>query len=118
MFALDKNEMDLLRQMIREEVNSAVAASEARMTAAIEASELRTHQAMESAIHGSETRMMTYIESHVEKKLDMTIEAVNATNERIDRLTGRIDDLSENTLANTLYIIKNASGSKNPPQAQ
>lgn len=49
---------------------------------------------------------------------DMTIEAVNATNERIDRLTGRIDDLNENTLANTLYIIKNASGSKNPPQAQ
>lgn len=37
--------------------------------------------------------------------------------ERIDRLTGCIDDLSENTLANTLYIIKNASG-KNPSQAQ
>lgn len=61
--------------------------------------------------------MMAYIESHIEKKLDMTIEAVNATNERIDRLTNRIDDLSETTLANTLYIVKNASG-KNPPQAQ
>lgn len=117
MFALDKNEIEMLRQMIHEEVNSAVAASEARMTAAIEASELRTHQAMESAIHGSETRMMTYIESHVEKKLDMTIEAVNATNERIDRLTDRVDDLSETALAHTLYIVKGASG-KNPSQAQ
>lgn len=115
--ALDKNDIELLRQMMREEIAASEQRMTARMTAAIEASELRTHQAMESAIHGSETRVMTYIESHVEKKLDMTIEAVNATNERIDRLTDRVDDLSETALAHTLYIVKGASG-KNPPQAQ
>lgn len=98
--ALDKNDIELLRQMMTE-VSREV-----------------SREVCGELIKESETRMMTYIESHVEKKLDMTIEAVNATNERIDRLTGCIDDLSENTLANTLYIIKNASGSKNPSQAQ
>lgn len=97
--ALDKNDIELLRQMMTE------------------VSRKVSREVCGELIKESETRMMTYIESHVEKKLDMTIEAVNATNERIDRLTGCIDDLSENTLANTLYIIKNASG-KNPSQAQ
>nr|DAG67615.1 MAG TPA: hypothetical protein [Caudoviricetes sp.] len=97
--ALDKNDIELLRQMMTE-VSREV-----------------SREVCGELIKESETRMMAYIESHVEKKLDMTIEAVNATNERIDRLTSRIDDLSETTLANTLYIVKNASG-KNPPQAQ
>lgn len=93
--ALDKNDIELLRQMMTEV----------------------SREVCGELIKESETRMMAYIESHVEKKLDMTIEAVNATNERIDRLTSRVDDLSETTLANTLYIVKGASG-KNPPQAQ
>jgi uncharacterized protein YaaN involved in tellurite resistance len=97
--ALDKNDIELLRQMMTE-VSREV-----------------SREVCGELIKESETRMMAYMESHVEKKLDMTIEAVNATNERIDRLTNRIDDLSETTLANTLYIVKNASG-KNPPQAQ
>ena len=97
--ALDKNDLELLRQMMTE-VSREV-----------------SREVCGELIKESETRMMAYIESHVEKKLDMTIEAVNATNERIDRLTNRIDDLSETTLANTLYIVKGASG-KNPPQAQ
>lgn len=93
--ALDKNDIELLRQMMTEV----------------------SREVCDELIKESETRMMAYMESHIEKKLDMTIEAVNAANERIDRLTNRIDDLSETTLANTLYIVKNASG-KNPPQAQ
>lgn len=97
--ALDKNDIELLRQMMTE-VSREV-----------------SREVCGELIKESETRMMTYMESHIEKKLDMTIEAVNAANERIDRLTNRIDDLSETTLANTLYIVKNASG-KNPPQAQ
>nr|DAJ13420.1 MAG TPA: hypothetical protein [Siphoviridae sp. ctX8T1]DAO64578.1 MAG TPA: hypothetical protein [Caudoviricetes sp.] len=101
--ALDKNDIELLRQMMTE-VSRKVSREVSR-------------EVCGELIKESETRMMAYIESHIEKKLDMTIEAVNATNERIDRLTNRIDDLSETTLANTLYIVKNASG-KNPPQAQ
>lgn len=97
--AIDKNDIELLRQMMTE-VSREV-----------------SREVCGELIKESETRMMAYIESHIEKKLDMTIEAVNASNERIDRLTNRIDDLSETTLANTLYIVKNASG-KNPPQAQ
>jgi polyhydroxyalkanoate synthesis regulator phasin len=97
--ALDKNDIELLRQMMTE-VSREV-----------------SREVCGELIKESETRMMAYIENHIEKKLDMTIEAVNASNERIDRLTNRIDDLSETTLANTLYIVKNASG-KNPPQAQ
>lgn len=97
--ALDKNDIELLRQMMTE-VSREV-----------------SREVCGELIKESETRMMAYIESHIEKKLDITIEAVNASNERIDRLTNRIDDLSETTLANTLYIVKNASG-KNPPQAQ
>lgn len=97
--ALDKNDIELLRQMMTE-VSREV-----------------SREVCGELIKESETRMMAYMESHIEKKLDMTIEAVNASNERIDRLTNRIDDLSETTLANTLYIVKNASG-KNPPQAQ
>lgn len=97
--ALDKNDIELLRQMMTE-VSREV-----------------SREVCGELIKESETRMMAYIESHIEKKLDMTIEAVNASNERIDRLTNRIDDLSETTLANTLYIVKNASG-RNPPQAQ
>lgn len=93
--ALDKNDIELLRQIMTEV----------------------SREVCGELIKESETRMMSYMESHIEKKLDMTIEAVNAANERIDRLTNRIDDLSETTLANTLYIVKNASG-KNPPQAQ
>lgn len=97
--ALDKNDIELLRQMMTE-VSREV-----------------SREVCGELIKESETRMMAYMESHIEKKLDMTIEAVNASNERIDRLTNRIDDLSETTLANTLYIVKNASG-KNPSQAQ
>lgn len=76
--ALDKNDIELLRQMIREEITA------------------------------SENQNMT----RIEKKLDAVIEAVNVTNERIDRLTNRVDNLNKNVLEDTWCVVKN------PPQAQ
>ena len=80
--ALDKNDLELLRDMMRE-VSLEVTKE-------------------------SETRMMAYIESHVEKKIDTLADGLLATNERIDRLTERMDDMNETVLANTMYIVKDA----------
>lgn len=77
--ALDKNDIELLRQMMREEVSA------------------------------SETRMMAYIESHVEKKINVLADGIQGLNERMDRLESRMDDMNETVLANTMYIIKDAS---------
>ena len=65
--ALDRNDLELLRDMMRE-VSLEVTKE-------------------------SETRMMAYIESHVEKKIDALADGLLATNERIDRLTERMDDM-------------------------
>ena len=84
--ALDRNDLELLRDMMREvslEVSTQV-------------------------MKESETRMMAYIESHVEKKIDTLADGLLATNERIDRLTERMDDMNETVLANTMYIVKDA----------
>lgn len=80
--ALDRNDLELLRDMMRE-VSLEVTKE-------------------------SETRMMAYIESHVEKKIDTLADGLLATNERIDRLTERMDDMNETVLANTMYIVKDA----------
>ena len=74
--ALDRNDLELLRDMMRE-VSLEVTKE-------------------------SETRMMAYIESHV------LADGLLATNERIDRLTERMDDMNETVLANTMYIVKDA----------
>ena len=74
--ALDRNDLELLRDMMRE-VSLEVTKE-------------------------SETRMMAYIESHVEKKIDALADGLLATNERIDRLTERMDDM------NAMYIVKDA----------
>ena len=66
--ALDRNDLELLRDMMRE-VSLEVTKE-------------------------SETRMMAYIESHVEKKIDALADGLLATNERIDRLPERMDDIS------------------------
>ena len=44
----------------------------------------------------------------VEKKIDTLADGLLATNERIDRLTERMDDMNETVLANTMYIVKDA----------
>ena len=60
-------------------------------------------------IKESETHMMAYSESHVEKKIDALADGLLATNERIDSLTERMDDINETFfLANTMYIVKDA----------
>ena len=59
-------------------------------------------------IKESETRMMAYSESHVEKKIDTLADGLLATNERIDRLTERMDDMNETVIANTMYIVRDA----------
>ena len=95
--ALDKNDIELLRQMMREEIS----ASEARMDAK-----------MDSKIKESETRMMTYMESHIEKKIDLLADGFQGLNERMDRLEGRMDEMNETVLVNTMYIIKDASAKR------
>lgn len=59
-------------------------------------------------IKESEIRMMAYSESHVEKKIDALAGGPYATNERIGRLTERMDDMNKTVLANTMYIVKDA----------
>lgn len=59
-------------------------------------------------IKESETRMMAYSESHVEKKIDALADGLLATNERIGRLTEHMDDMNETFLNNTVYIVKDA----------
>lgn len=95
--ALDKNDIELLRQMMREEIS----ASETRMDAK-----------MDSKIKESETRMMTYMESHLEKKIDLLADGMQGLSERMDRLEARVDEMNETVLANTMYIIKDASAKR------
>lgn len=95
--ALDKHDIELLRQMMREEIS----ASEARMDAKLD-----------SKIKESETRMMTYMESHIEKKIDLLADGMQGLSERMDRLEARVDEMNETVLANTMYIIKDASAKR------
>ena len=93
--ALDKNDIELLRQMVTE------------------VSEEVSRKVCGELIKESETRMMTYMESHLEKKIDTAIEGVQATNDRLDRAIARMDDMNETLLANSLYINRDAK-SKTP----
>ena len=88
--ALDRNDLELLRDMMTE-VSREV-----------------SREVCGELIKGSETRMMAYIESHVEKKIDTLADSLLSTNERIDLLTERMDDMNETVLANTMYIVKDA----------
>ena len=88
--ALDKNDIELLRQMMRE--------------VSLEVSTQVTKE--------SETRMMAYIESHVEKKIDLLADGLQSTNEHLARLEDRMDEMNETVLANTMYIIKDASAKR------
>lgn len=92
--ALDKNDLELLRQMMTE------------------VSEEVSRKVCGELIKESETRMMTYMESHIEKKIDILADGLQATNEHLARLEDRIDEMNETVLANTMYIIKDASGKR------
>lgn len=88
--ALDKNDIELLRQMMRE--------------VSLEVSTQVTKE--------SEIRMMTYMESHIEKKIDLLADGMQGLSERMDRLEARADEMNETVLANTMYIIKDASAKR------
>lgn len=88
--AFDKNDLELLRQMMRE--------------VSLEVSTQVTKE--------SETRMMAYMESHIEKKIDLLADGMQGLSERMDRLEARVDEMNETVLANTMYIIKDASAKR------
>ena len=88
--ALDKNDLELLRQMMRE--------------VSLEVSTQVTKE--------SETRMMAYMESHIEKKIDLLADGMQGLSERMDRLEARVGEMNETVLANTMYIIKDASAKR------
>ena len=88
---LAKNDIETLRQMLREELDSA--------------SSSETHASAE--IEGSNNRLMTYMESHIEKKLDSLIANVQEANKRIDRTIERMDESNEAVRKKILYVSHN-----------
>lgn len=56
--------------------------------------------------------MMTYMESHIENKIDLLADGMQGLSERMDRLEARVDEMNETVLANTMYIIKDASAKR------
>lgn len=80
-----------------------------RSNAALDRNDLElSREVCGELIKESEIRMMAYSESHVEKKIDALADGPYATNERIGRLTERMDDMNKTVLANTMYIVKDA----------
>lgn len=69
--ALDKNDIELLRQMMTDV----------------------SREVCGELVKESETRMMTYMESHIEKKIDLLADGIQGLNERMDRLEARADEL-------------------------
>lgn len=69
--ALDKNDIELLRQMMTDV----------------------SREVCGELVKESETRMMTYMESHIEKKIDLLADGIQGLNERMDRLEARTDEL-------------------------
>ena len=88
--ALDKNDIELLRQMMTDV----------------------SREVCGELVKESETRMMTYMESHIEKKIDLLADGMQGLSERMDRLEARVDEMNETVLANTMYIIKDASAKR------
>lgn len=91
--ALTKEDVELLRGMMREE---------------IAASETNIRAVMREEIAASENRMMAYMENTIEKKIDLLAEGQMALGERMDRMQAELDDVHSSVLANEIYIIRNA----------
>ena len=72
--ALTKEDVELLRGMMREEIAA------------------------------SENRMMAYMENTIEKKIDLLAEGQMALGERMDRMQAELDDVHSSVLANEIYI--------------
>ena len=93
-----------------------ISASETRMAAMMDekigASETRVAAMVDDKIRSSEGRMMAYMESHIEKKIDLLAEGIQANSERLDRVETRLDEMSEDLTAHTLYILRDVSKKK------
>lgn len=83
---LDKNDIETLRQMMREELDSAFSSS------------------TNKEIEGSNERLMTYMESHIEKKLDSLIANVQAANDCMDHMIDRMDKTNDAVREKIIYV--------------
>ena len=92
--ALTKEDVELLRGMMREE---------------IAASETNIRAVMREEIAASENRMMAYMENTIEKKIDLLAEGQMARGERMDRRPAELADVHSSVLAHEIYIIRNAN---------
>lgn len=108
---LDRNDIEILQQLIHNEVTTAVNESEARMNRTIKTAVHESETRMLARIQESETSMKALMES-MDKKIDTLVDGIATTNERIDRLSDRMDEMNETVLANTLYIVKDARDKK------
>ena len=88
-------------QAIAELINTAVAASEERMLGA-----------MDAKIERSQTSILSYIESHVEKEIKILADGHKGLVERMDRIENKVDHISnrlyeiEGELTAQEYVIK------------
>ena len=103
-------------QMLGKLIDDSIRASEGRMATMmderISASETRVAAMVDDKIRSSEGRMMAYMESHIEKKIDLLAEGIQANSERLDRVETRLDEMSEDLTAHTLYILRDVSEKK------
>ena len=67
---------------------------------------------IDDKIHASEGRMIAYMESHIEKKIALLAEGTQANSERLERAETRLDEMSEDLTAHTLYILRDVSEKK------
>lgn len=97
-------------------INTAIAASEERMTQrfneAIAASEERMTQKINEAVTASEERMKNHmnvvVESQVMPMIRQVADGVVQANERLDRLEKKVDDLEATVAAHEVWIVHKA----------
>lgn len=91
--ALTTDDLQAIRTMMREEI----AASEVRMT---------------GKIADTKTEIMTYIESHVEKKIHQIADGHVQLAEKMDRMQADIDEIKETVTAHDIIITSRYQAAK------
>ena len=98
---LEKEDLQAIATMVRSIVKEEVAASEERMLGA-----------MDAKIERSQTSILSYIESHVEKEIKILADGHKGLVERMDRIESKVDHISnrldemEGELTAQEYVIK------------
>lgn len=59
-------------------------------------------------IVNTRTGILTYIETHVEKKLNLVAEGVQMNTEHLERVEDTLGEMQEDLTAHTLYILRDA----------